>query len=139
MREQHPIQIKSVDFIKLYIEKNSRLETNSVPETGDFQLQSAHSNFDEESKEIWVKVSCKIGYDKNEQLIEDAEFWLDTSLEACFSVDTEKFNPDNLPHWAHNNATIVLYPYIREAVASLTGRAFTKDQAMLPLLTLPMR
>ncbi|HGY9587034.1 hypothetical protein [Vibrio harveyi] len=139
MQEQHPIQIKTVDFIKLYIEKNSSMMADTMPETGDFQLQSAHSNFDEESGEIWVKVSCKIGYDENEQPIEDAEFWLDTSLEACFSVDVDKFNPDNLPHWAHNNATIVLYPYIRESVAALTGRVFNKDQAMLPLLTLPMR
>ncbi|MDP2573268.1 protein-export chaperone SecB [Vibrio penaeicida] len=138
MPEQHPIQIKFVDYIKLYIEKNANTTIDCVPNCGDFQLQSAHSSFDEESNEIWVKVNCKIGFNDEDEPIEDADFWLDVSLEACFSVDIEKFSRASLHHWAHNNATMVLYPYVRESVASLTGRVFTKEQALLPLLTVPI-
>ncbi|ELY1390581.1 TPA: protein-export chaperone SecB [Vibrio vulnificus] len=137
MPEKHPIQIKSVDYLKLFIEKNQHSGSGILSDSGSFQLQSAHSDFDEELNEIWVKVTCKIGYDDNDNPVKDTELWLEVSLEACFSVDIEQFSPEHLPHWAHNNATMVLYPYVRESVAALTGRVFTKDNAILPLLTVP--
>jgi preprotein translocase subunit SecB len=137
MFDKHPIQILGIDFLKLFLEKNPNSDSNEVLEQGDFQIHSMHTDFNQESSEIWVKVHCLIGFDDNSEKQEDASFWLEVELEACFSVDTEQFDPKNLPHWAQSNATIVLYPYVREAVSSLSGKIFNKEHVVLPLLTVP--
>ncbi|ENM3733747.1 protein-export chaperone SecB [Vibrio cholerae] len=136
MYDKHPIQILGIDYLKLYLEKNPASEQDEL-EQGNFQIQSMHSDLNEDTSEIWVKVRCLIGYDDDANKEKDASFWLEVELEAAFEVDTEKFSPKSLPHWAQTNATIVLYPYIREAVASLSGRLFNKDHVVLPLLTVP--
>jgi preprotein translocase subunit SecB len=53
-----------------------------------------------------------------------------------FSIDTKAFPVEHVPEWARTNAPIMLFPYLREHVYSLTLRAGFKP-AVLPLITVP--
>ena len=55
---------------------------------------------------------------------------------GLFNVDDERFPIKSVHSWAKQNAPLILYPYLREQVFSLTSRAGFEG-TLLPLFQVP--
>ncbi|WP_417561314.1 hypothetical protein [Marinomonas sp.] len=134
---RHAIQMDVIRVPELSIRVN-RDSGDSVVQSvseNEFVMKFGHSEFDDESNQIGVGVIIDIG---NIDASETSEFEFDlrVRVEATFSVDTKTFPVDKLDHWASFNAPLIIYPYLREEVYSLTSRAL-RSPKLLPLLELP--
>ena len=67
---------------------------------------------------------------------EDDVVTLKVEFHGRFKVDESSFPMDRLDHWADHNAPMVLYPYIREHVYSLTSKVGLPE-GLLPLIEIP--
>lgn len=137
MEEKKPYSFHAIQLHELRIAELSIQVDLSVPRdatVGAFSIESGRSDYDRESRQIQVRMSVLIGHD--EQAQEQAPYKLKVELHGLFKVDDTRFSPDNVEDWAEKNAPLVLYPYLREQVYSLTGRAgFT--ETVLPLFEVP--
>ncbi len=129
----HPIQIEGVKVRELSVRNNSPIEDNTELE-GKFKFKVAHGKYDEESSSINVGLIIELGTPEVEGSKEPLD--LRVHLVAKFNVDTSNFPVDKLEHWAQYNAPMILYPYAREHVYSLTGRVLSSP-VLLPLLQVP--
>lgn len=127
----HPIQLVHLKVTKLFIEPNLDVKQDLETDTGKFSLVTGHGDYDEEDKIITVSTGAKISSEDG-----DNPFDLDIELLGIFEVDEDRFPLIHIEDWAKRNAPIILYPYLREHVYSLTTRCgFTG--ALLPLLEVP--
>jgi preprotein translocase subunit SecB len=129
----HAIQLVQVRTSEMYIRLNGPIEDEAV--SGIFEqleIASAHSKFDEEHRQIHVGMRCSVGMGEEN----DLPISIRVEVAGTFKVDVEKFPVDQLDHWADNNATAILYPFVREHVFSLTTRCGL-PQAHLPLIQVP--
>jgi preprotein translocase subunit SecB len=126
----HAIQLLELRVADLAIHVD--LSAPKDAEVGDFTMETGRSVYDVERKQIQVKVVVRMGMDESEK----APFKLEVALHALFEVDESRFDVKHIESWADKNAPLVLYPYVREHVYALTGRAGF-PQALLPLLEIP--
>jgi preprotein translocase subunit SecB len=127
--ENHPIQLRALKVLELSIKVIS--EHKQLPDIEKFSLFHGHSGYDDEEKVIAVKIGVEIGRE-----IEDTPFELRVEILGGFNVDEEKFPLKFIHNWAEQNAPLILYPYLREQVFSLTSRAGFEG-ILLPLFQIP--
>ncbi|EJG1716311.1 TPA: protein-export chaperone SecB [Vibrio parahaemolyticus] len=137
----HPIQLREIKVLKLSIEDNPDFEKDHAPEDfSDFGFYHQHSDYDSEAQVFWVKVKAVVGRPedgcKTEHDPKEAPFNMEVELVGLFSVDENSFNIEHIDSFARRNAPLVMYPYLREHVYSLTSRA-GYDSTLLPLFEVP--
>lgn len=126
----HAIQLIELRVAELAFKVNLSAPKDSALE--EFSIATAHSDYDAEKHQIRVKMRVVSGDDDDE----DSILNLKVELLGVFEIDEKEFPVDKVIHWAEHNAPLVLYPYVRENVYSLTSRAgFT--EALLPLIEIP--
>lgn len=129
--KKHPIQLEIIKVLELFIKVNENVQQSELPDSGSFNLYHGHSEYDEDNKSIAIKIGVRI--DKEN---EDSPFSLKAELIGVFSVDDSIFPLKHLNSWAKKNAPLIIYPYLREHVYSLTSRAGF-DGVLLPLFEVP--
>lgn len=129
-KDKHPIQLQNIKVMELSLVVKSDTETNDLPETGDFKIGHGHSEYDPEGRDIAVSMGFKIEEDD-----ENYPFHMSVRLIGVFSVG-DRFPLDHIERWATGNAPLLLYPFLREHVYSLTIRAGYTGM-ILPLFTVP--
>jgi preprotein translocase subunit SecB len=129
--ENHPIQLSALKILELSIKVLTEHDQQKLPDIGKFSLFHGHSKYTQEEKAIAVKIGVEIGKE-----VEETPFELRVEILGLFDVDDEKFPIKSVHSWAKQNAPLILYPYLREQVFSLTSRAgFTGT--LLPLFQVP--
>ena len=126
----HPIQLVDLKVLKLSLEIAPEKEQDKLPDEGSFSLYSGFSDFNKEKREIAVKAGIKIDSDED-----DSPFSLHVELLCLFSIG-DKCPTKYIDSWADKNAPLILYPYLREHVHSLTSRAGFEG-LILPLFEVP--
>ncbi|HHF0508394.1 protein-export chaperone SecB [Vibrio antiquarius] len=135
----HPIQLRDVKVLELYISANPSCladEDSECDDSSDFGFYHTHSEYNEQAKSFIVKVAAIIGRE-DEDDEPTTEFDLRVELLGVFEVDEERFPIEHINDFASKNAPIIMYPYLREHVFSLTTRAGF-DSAVLPLFEVPV-
>lgn len=125
----HAIQLVSLRVVELAIKVDVTAPKDT--ELGEFSIETASSKYNAEKHRINVKMRVVSG--END---EDGPLQLKVEVVGVFKVDESAFPVDKIAHWADHNAPLILYPYVRENVYSLTNRAGF-SQALLPLLEIP--
>lgn len=136
----HPIQLKDVKVLELFISANpgcmSDLDSDCDIEVSEFGFYHTHSKYNEEAESFIVKVAAVIGReDESEE--PTTEFDLRVELLGVFEVDEDNFPTEHIEAFASKNAPLIMYPYLREQVYSLTTRA-GYDSTVLPLFEVPV-
>ncbi|EKA2634121.1 protein-export chaperone SecB [Vibrio alginolyticus] len=135
----HPIQLRDVKVLELFISANpgcmSEQDSDCDIESSEFGFYHTHSEYNEEAKSFIVKVAAAIGRDDDEE--PTTEFDLRVELLGVFEVDEEHFPMEHIEAFASKNAPLIMYPYLREQVYSLTIRAGF-DSTVLPLFEVPV-
>ena len=130
----HAIQLVNLRVSDLAI--HADLSISQDEKDGEFSMECAHSDYDSESKQIQVKVVIRIGDESGTDGERKVPFTLEVAIHGIFEVDESRFDIQYIEDWATKNAPLVLYPYAREQVYSLTTRAGFKE-SLLPLLEIP--
>lgn len=128
---QHAIQIKDLKVLTLSLKVDPEKDQSKLPEFGCFRLYHGFSEFHAESRRVAVKIGVEISSDND-----DSPFDLEVELLGVFEVDLTRFNEKFVNDWAAKNAPLILYPYLREQVYSLTNRAGFEG-LLLPLFEIP--
>lgn len=126
----HPLQLQTIKVLELTIKANPAHEDNQSTQK-DFSFLRGHSDYDAEQRTINVKIGATIGENS-----ENAAFSLKVELVGVFHLRNDEFPIDKIEKWAEFNAPLVLYPYLREHVYSLTMRAGFNG-TLLPLFEVP--
>ncbi len=124
----HAIQLIELRVAELGIKVN--LEAPRDTELPEFTIETARSNYDPETCQIQVRMRVVAG-GGGEDVVS-----LIVEVHGRFKVDESGFPMDKLDHWADHNAPMVLYPYIREHVYSLTSKVGLPE-GLLPLIEIP--
>lgn len=132
--EKHPVQLVDIEVEQLNITSLDRQGFEGKEYAKDFTYSVAHTDYDEETKTISVKVEMDVSPENPEEI--DRPFSLHISLIGHFRVDPEKFPMDKINHWAANNAPVIILPYIREHAYSLSMRAGF-EPIIFPLIQVP--
>lgn len=132
-RKFHPIQVEGIKVRELFVRNNAMADDPSEL-TGDFQFKVGHTEFNPEESSVDVGLIIEMGDPDNSE--SDEKLDLRVHLHAKFSIDADAFPVDKIDHWAEHNAPLILYPYAREQVYSLTGRTLNAP-VLLPLLQVP--
>lgn len=127
----HPLQLGSLLVMELHAKMKPGHDIETPIEPSNFLLSSGRAKYDESEHSIAVKIAATIGYDD-----ENVPFEMRVELVGVFVVDEKRFPLVHLDHWAETNAPLVLYPYLREHVYSLTGRLGVMP-VLLPLFEIP--
>ncbi|MGR5264089.1 protein-export chaperone SecB [Photobacterium damselae] len=136
----HPIQLRDVKVLELFISANpscmSEHDSDCGIETSEFGFYHTHSKYNKEAKSFIVKVAAVIGQE-DETEKHTTEFDLKVELLGVFEVDEDNFPMEYIDAFASKNAPLIMYPYLREQVYSLTTRAGF-DSTVLPLFEIPV-
>jgi preprotein translocase subunit SecB len=128
--ENHPIQLRALKVLELSIKvipEHSQLE----PKLEKFSLFHGHSEYDQKDKTITVRIGVEMGRE-----VKDVPFELRIEILGIFEVEEDKFPLKFVHNWAEKNAPLILYPYLREHVFSLSSRAGFGG-TLLPLFQVP--
>lgn len=135
----HPIQLKDVRVLELFISANpscmSSQDSECDIDSKEFGFYHTHSEYNAAAKSFIVKVAAVIGREDSEEE-PTTEFDLRAELLGVFEVDEEHFPLEQIEAFASRNAPLIMYPYLREHVYSLTTRAGF-DSTVLPLFEVP--
>lgn len=135
MEERKPYKPHAIQLTDLRVSELSIQVDLSVPRDasiGGFNIETGRSVYDHEAHQIQVKMRVSMGNQEGET----SPFQLTVELHGNFEVDESAFDIKFIEDWADKNAPLVLYPYVREQVYSLTSRAGFPE-ALLPLLEIP--
>lgn len=125
--KQYPVQLRHLRIMEMSIKRNEEKMGEEVLPEG-FSLINGVSAFDDSDKTIMVKISAVVD-DK------DAAFSLTVTLVGVFVLEDDNFK-QHIDRWAEVNAPMILYPYLREHVFSLTTKAGFPG-TLLPLFQMP--
>lgn len=129
--KMHPIQIVDLKILTLAIEIDPAIEQRTLPDSGSFRIYHGHSEFNNETSQIGVKVGVSI--DSQE---DNSPFTMKVELLGVFDVDQSEFDIKYINDWSSKNAPLIMYPYLREHVHALTSKAGF-DGVLLPLFVVP--
>lgn len=131
--KRFPIQLNWVGVKELSIKAQRRGGPSVKVGEGSFSMTDGHSEYDSEKKTIQLVLRGEIG---KEDFSDNVPFHLIAEIVGEFSVDETRFPLDKLDPWASRIAPMVLYPYLRENVYSLTQRCGF-SAVILPLFEVP--
>ena len=126
----HAIQLVAIKVLELSIKVNPDIDQDKIPENDSFNFWHTHNTYNSEEKTIALKVGVKIDEEDN------SPFQLSVELIGVFTVDEDLFPIEHINQFARQNAPLILYPYLREHVYTLTNRA-EYPSVMLPLFEVP--
>ncbi|AKU62591.1 hypothetical protein ADJ80_01860 [Aggregatibacter aphrophilus] len=129
MSKLHPIQLEEILVEELELKIRDIKKAREEDITSEFSLKTGHSNYNSESKVLYVGVIGEINADSD-----NAPVYLKVKLHGVFSVG-ENFPSEFVNDWAEKNAPLILVPFVRENIYSLASRA--KVNTIVPLFTLP--
>jgi preprotein translocase subunit SecB len=124
----HPIQLRSLKVLELSI-KVIPEHTQLEPNVENFSLFQGHSEYEPKDKTITVRIGVEMAQ-------EELPFELRVEILGIFEVDEDQFPLKFVHNWAEQNAPLILYPYLREHVFSLSSRAGFGG-TLLPLFQVP--
>ena len=123
-----------VKELSLKLVNNSALASKSGKGSQHITYRVGASDFDEEKELFSTGFICEINPTEEEALAEG--FNLKIEIIGVFSVDTDNFKVTSVEHFALHNAPVILLPYVREHVFTLTSRAGI--DCLLPLVEVPV-
>ena len=123
-----------VKELSLKLVNNSALASKSGKGSQHITYRVGASDFDEEKELFSTGFICEINPTEEEALAEG--FNLKIDIIGVFSVDTDNFKVTSVEHFALHNAPVILLPYVREHVFTLTSRAGI--DCLLPLVEVPV-
>ncbi|MEI7812437.1 MAG: hypothetical protein WCJ01_08420 [Ignavibacteria bacterium] len=129
----HPIKLKSVNITEISI-KLKKHPSEIIFENGEFNFSSGKSEYNAANHLIAVFVKVEIGYEAGTK---NSPVMLRVELFGEFEVDETNFDIQELGSWADNNAPVLLFPYLREHVYSLSLRSGLTP-IILPLIEVPV-
>lgn len=135
MEEKQPYKLHAIQLTDLRVSELSIHVDLSVPRDasiGGFNIETGRSAYNHEEHQIQVKMRVSMGAQEGES----SPFQLAVAIHGNFVVDESRFDIKFIEDWADKNAPLVLYPYLREQVYSLTSRAGFPE-ALLPLIEIP--
>lgn len=129
----HPIKLLNIQILELHLRINDLTKAFKPDEEGSrkFTFSSGFSEYNAENKIIAVGTKVEIGMSG-----EQHPFSMRVELVGEFQVNNETFPVEKIPHWAKHNAPILLIPYLREQVYSLSLRCGL-NPVLLPLVEVP--
>ncbi|MFZ1730433.1 MAG: protein-export chaperone SecB [Bacteroidota bacterium] len=130
---KHPIQLVNVTLRRLEYLTSLTPEAIQEEPPPPLALATAHSPYNAETKSI--QVGLRFGPDEQADL-KLLSFIVRVEIIGFFEVDTDMFPQEKVEHWAKENAPMLLLPYLREQVFSLSIRADIPP-IILPLMQLP--
>jgi preprotein translocase subunit SecB len=128
----HDIQLKEVKVVELFIKSKRRPAQTVGVAPAQFSINSEHGDYDADTKIVHVLITAEAGMDDKTE----TPYAMRVGIVGFFSVNDDKFDKENIDHWAKNNAPAILYPFVREHVYALTARCGF-EPAILPLVVLP--
>jgi hypothetical protein len=140
--EQYPIQIRFLAVQELWIKTFVPPDISQPFSAESVVIGNAHGPFSAENKAIQVTLSAQLGNDLDPSKISEhlsaggPPFAMRVVLVCEFQFDDTKFPMDKVNQWADQNAPLILFPYLREHVFSLTSRCGYKP-LILPLIQVP--
>lgn len=129
--QNHPIQLMKVDIKELFFKSNESSDPNYEFPEDHIRVGIGCS---EPSEQDFFSIGIKISLGSEED--QSNKYFAKIELIGHFYIDTENFKLEHLPSWTKNNAPIVLLPFIREHLYSITLRAGFKP-FILPLIQVP--
>ena len=137
----YPIQLRGVTVKEMLFEAVRPLPADFqiAPET--VQMEGVFGT-SKEDKEVQVGIGVSFGFENpNDALVRDQEddardVRLRVRIVGHFVVDENVFPMERLEEWGKYNAPIILYPFLREHVYSLTVRCAIAP-LILPSVYLP--
>lgn len=129
--KNHPIQLIKIQIKELNVFIHDLAVTEKDSLDVQMQYKVGTNNFNEKEKILVVGVKCLLN-----DGIKDAPFNLNVELLGFFEVGDD-FPSDKVEHFARHNAPIILMPYIRENIYSLSIR--TGLDINIPLVQVPTK
>jgi preprotein translocase subunit SecB len=122
----------SVDVLELHIRANEAPSKRLDLDSADVVIAASNSDYNSENEQVAVRVKAEIGMEEET----DSPLSLRVELSGLFRVDSSRFPIEEINGWARSNAPLVLLPYLREHVFSLTSRSGFQPM-LLPLVEVP--
>ena len=140
----HPVQLRFVAIKELFMQSFWPPTNQQDFESPPAEISHRICDYDPNSKSIQIGLHLSMGIDHEPTEAEIAEFQalrklpfrLRVHLVAEFEVDPSQFPLDKLQHWAKVNAPMIMMPFLREHVYSLTGRVGYRP-IILPMMLVP--
>lgn len=143
--QDHGIQLNFVSVKEIHFTSTQVPSTIADSDYGSPSITTGRSNYDQKAKTIQVGVKFELNGAND-------VFNLRVELVSQFRVDETKFPKDKVHEWADKASFYILFPFLREHVYSLAGRAglkaltiplmhlhpFTIDASIKPPATLEM-
>jgi preprotein translocase subunit SecB len=98
------------------------------------QIETGVANYKPEEKTIQISVGIEIG---SKDPKGEVPFYLYVQIVGEFQVDDQRFPVHRISEWAEKNAPMILWPYVREQVYSLSARC-NVGPIFLPLVEVPV-
>jgi hypothetical protein len=131
----HPIQLEYVAVKELTIRSKIAPSREYILPPGQALFTGGISPFDESARKFQVAFAVTIGDTEFTRM--DLPLYLRVDIVGGFVVTSPEIKGEDALAWAHVGARFTLLPYIREHVASLSGRA-GYCPLILPLLQVPV-
>jgi preprotein translocase subunit SecB len=127
----HPIQLVKIDTKELSVVINDLKITKEKNLEAQVTYKMGFNQFDVEEKVLTVGFKCLLNED-----VDEAPFQITVELIGVFTIGDE-FPSDKIENFAKGNAPLILMPYIRESIYTLSSR--TGLDIILPLVQVPAR
>lgn len=133
----YPIQLAYVTVKALSFEALRPVDVNFKIDPKNINVVTTFGQFDPSDKSIQVGLGADFGWDEKTDP-EETRGWVQmrVRLVGHFFVDDTSFPVSRLEEWGKHNAPMLLFPFLREQVFSLTVRCGIAPVA-LPLVYLP--
>ena len=141
---EHAIQLRFVAVKELHLETFWPIPNREGYEPAQGVLQFSSSPFNAETETLQVRLKFISGRDFKPSDVEldemkaanEQPFHLRAEVVGEFHVDVTQFSPEKLPKWAKGNAPLVLLPFLRELVFTLSSRSGS-EPLILPMMLVP--
>ncbi len=132
--DPHPIQLLKIDIRELYFRANASADPlYELPEEL-ITLGVGHSDIDKNQGIFTVGIQLELGKEKSKK----NKYYARLELLGHFHIDLTRFSEGKIDVWTQQNAPVILLPYLREHIYSMTMRAGFKP-FILPLVQVPTR
>lgn len=128
--EKHPIQLEELVTRELILDLRNPAEARKESLEVQIKYSLGSSEYDSETKSIAIGLICEVNPDNIE-----ASLYIKVHVVGIFSINDLVFPMDKLEHWSEHNAPMLLMPYVRENIYTLSTRA--QANLILPLVVLP--
>lgn len=140
--DPYPVKLRGLCVRELWI-NTFIFPTINLPEHAQpLLIGSAPGKYEEENKTRRVTLLAKLGEEIDPDRVTDhikaggAPFALRVRLVGEFQFDESRFPMEKIDQWSEQNAPIILFPYMREQIFSLTARSGFRP-LILPLVQVP--